>query len=68
MQFDSSIPVQNEIRRTLGLDPRMIRFSILKVGDKLGTPVESIENEDGGGVEWKKTSSQPSFREERMRR
>jgi small subunit ribosomal protein S6 len=56
MQFDSSIPVQNEIRRTLGLDPRMIRFSILKVGDKLGTPVESMENEDGSGVEWKQAS------------
>ncbi|KAL3480396.1 ribosomal protein S6 [Aspergillus californicus] len=49
MRFDSSGPVQTAVRRTLGLDPRMIRFSVVKLGDKL----EEIKGV-GGSVEWKK--------------
>jgi hypothetical protein len=38
MQFDSSIAAQKEVMRSLSLDPRMIRYSVLKVGsNKLGT-------------------------------
>jgi hypothetical protein len=38
MQFDSSIAAQKEVMRSLSLDPRMIRYSLLKVGsNKLGT-------------------------------
>ena len=43
MRFDSSGPVQTSIRRTLGLDPRMIRFSVVKLGDKL----EEIKDVEG---------------------
>ncbi|EEH45814.2 ribosomal protein S6 [Paracoccidioides brasiliensis Pb18] len=47
MRFDSSSAVQKSVRRTLGLDPRMIRFSVVKLGEKL----EDIKDV-GGTVEW----------------
>lgn len=47
MRFDSSANVQHAIRRTLGLDPRMIRFGVVKLGDKL----EDIKD-IAGKVEW----------------
>lgn len=50
MRFDSSAPVQTAVRRTLGLDPRMINFSVVKLGDKL----ESIKDVEGE-VEWNNT-------------
>ncbi|KAI0399887.1 hypothetical protein F4802DRAFT_529876 [Xylaria palmicola] len=38
MRFDSSITTQEEVRKMLRLDPRMIRHSSVKLGDgKLGT-------------------------------
>lgn len=43
MRFDSSGAVQSSIRRTLGLDPRMINFSVVKLGDKL----EEIKDVNG---------------------
>ncbi|KAJ5578170.1 37S ribosomal protein MRP17 [Penicillium hispanicum] len=49
MRFDASGPVQASVRRTLGLDPRMINFSVVKLGDKL----ESIKDVEGK-VEWNK--------------
>lgn len=52
MRFDCSGPVQTSIRRTLGLDPRMINFSVVKLGDKL----EEIKDVEGK-VEWNKTRS-----------
>jgi small subunit ribosomal protein S6 len=52
MRFDSSGPVQAAVRRTLGLDPRMIRFSVVKLGDKL----EEIKDVEGK-VEWRNTRS-----------
>lgn len=52
MRFDASGPVQSSIRRTLGLDPRMINFSVVKLGDKL----EEIKDVEGK-VEWNKTRS-----------
>lgn len=58
MRFDSSGPVQQSIRRTLGLDPRMIRFSVVKLGEKL-EDVKGVE----GAVEWnnEKKNSQRVF-------
>lgn len=50
MRFDSSAQAQQNIRRTLGLDPRMIRFSIVKLGSKL----DEIKDVSGK-VEWNKT-------------
>lgn len=47
MRFDASGPVQTAVRRTLGLDPRMIRFSVVKLGDKL----ENIKDVEGH-VKW----------------
>jgi small subunit ribosomal protein S6 len=47
MRFDASGSVQSNVRRTLGLDPRMINFSVVKLGDKL----EEIKNVEGK-VEW----------------
>lgn len=52
MHFDSSAAVQASVRRTLGLDPRMINFSVVKLGDKL----EEIKDVKGK-VEWNKNRS-----------
>jgi small subunit ribosomal protein S6 len=52
MRFDSSGSVQSSIRRTLGLDPRMINFSVVKLGDKL-EEIKDIE----GKVEWNNVST-----------
>ncbi|PYH46349.1 mitochondrial 37S ribosomal protein bS6m [Aspergillus saccharolyticus JOP 1030-1] len=49
MRFDSSGPVQEAVQRTLKLDPRMIRFSVVKLGDKL----EEMRHVEGK-VEWNK--------------
>jgi small subunit ribosomal protein S6 len=47
MRFDASGPVQTSIRRTLSLDPRMIRYSVVKLGDKL----EEV-GDVSGQVQW----------------
>ena len=52
MRFDSSGAVQSSIRRTLGLDPRMINFSVVKLGDKL----EEIKDVEGK-VKWNNIST-----------
>jgi small subunit ribosomal protein S6 len=49
MRFDSSAQTQDAVRKTLGLDPRMIRFSVVK----LGRTLEEV-GKVGGGVEWRK--------------
>lgn len=51
MQFDSSIRAQEEVKRTLSLDPRLIRFSVVKIGDKLGGVNGAIE-EATGHIPW----------------
>lgn len=33
MRYDASSDVQDNVRKTLGLDPRMIKFSSVKLGD-----------------------------------
>lgn len=50
MRFDASGPAQQAVRRTLGLDPRMIRFSVVKMGTKL----DDIKNVPGK-AEWNDT-------------
>ncbi|KAL4766369.1 mitochondrial 37S ribosomal protein bS6m [Aspergillus foveolatus] len=50
MRFDAAAPVQMGIRRQLALDPRMIRFSVVKLGDKLDE-VKDVT----GKVEWNDT-------------
>ncbi|KAL2841549.1 ribosomal protein S6 [Aspergillus pseudoustus] len=52
MRFDASGPVQSSVRRTLSLDPRMIRFSVVKLGDKL----EEVGDIPGQAV-WNKRRS-----------
>lgn len=50
MRFDASSAAQNTVRRILGLDPRMIRFSVVKLAEKLedvkGFPAEEKWNEE----------------------
>lgn len=40
MRFDGNSGSQAEVRRTLALDPRMVRFSVVKLADKLETVVK----------------------------
>jgi small subunit ribosomal protein S6 len=47
MRFDSDARTQHAMKRTLSLDPRMLRFSIVKMGQKL----EDI-CDIGGKAEW----------------
>jgi small subunit ribosomal protein S6 len=35
MRYDASSKVQDDVRKTLSLDPRMIRFGSVKIGSKL---------------------------------
>ena len=35
MRFDSSAQAQQMVKRTLGLDPRMVKFTVLKLGRTL---------------------------------
>ncbi|KAI9766321.1 MAG: hypothetical protein M1840_006585 [Geoglossum simile] len=49
MRFDSSANTQDTVRKTLGLDPRMIRFSVVR----LGRTLEEVRKV-GGGVEWRR--------------
>ncbi|KAF8465315.1 37S ribosomal protein Mrp17, partial [Kalaharituber pfeilii] len=35
MRFDASGQTQQVVRNTLGLDPRMIKFSVVKLGERL---------------------------------
>lgn len=47
MRFDSSAKTQHTVKRTMGLDPRMVRFSIVKLASKL------VDLKDfGGQAEW----------------
>ncbi|KAI9816798.1 MAG: hypothetical protein M1827_001443 [Pycnora praestabilis] len=49
MRFDSSGQTQDMVRRTLGLDPRMIKFSVVKMGGTLDA-IKDI----GAKAEWRK--------------
>ncbi|KAK8220165.1 hypothetical protein M8818_000581 [Zalaria obscura] len=47
VRFDSSARTQHAVRRTLGLDPRLIRYNIVKMGSTL----EQIKD-ISGSAEW----------------
>ncbi|KAF8425188.1 ribosomal protein S6 [Tirmania nivea] len=47
MRFDSSARAQHAVRTTLGLDPRMVRFSVVRLGQRLDQ-IDAV-----GGKEWK---------------
>ncbi|RDW94834.1 hypothetical protein BP5796_00597 [Coleophoma crateriformis] len=48
MRYDASSKTQDDVRKTLGLDPRMIKFSSVKLGS--GT-LESL-SKIGGQIPW----------------
>jgi len=48
MRFDASSKIQDEVRQTLGLDPRMIKFSSVKLGNG---KLESM-GKIGGRILW----------------
>ncbi|KAG9248926.1 37S ribosomal protein-like protein Mrp17 [Calycina marina] len=50
MRYDASSKTQDTVRTTLGLDPRMIKFSTVKLG--VGT-LESLSR-IGGSMAWSK--------------
>lgn len=47
MRFDSSVEGQIGVRKLLALDPRMVRFSVVK----LGTTLQEIKGV-AGTVDW----------------
>lgn len=54
LTFDAGVPCTTEIKRTLKLNPHMINFGIVKLGDKLGGNSNErgkIENVTGA-LEW----------------
>ena len=55
MRFDSDPQTQHAVRRTMSLDPRMLRFSVVKMGEKL----EDI-CDVSGKVEWNSAKSDKS--------
>ncbi|MCJ1402285.1 hypothetical protein MMC11_005505 [Xylographa trunciseda] len=48
MRFDSSPQTQEAVRTMLGLDPRMIRFGVVKLGDGTLNGMKDVQ----GSVEW----------------
>lgn len=48
MRYDASSEVQDQVRKTLSLDPRMIKFGNVKLGDG---KLESI-SKIGGNISW----------------
>ncbi|EKD19850.1 mitochondrial 37S ribosomal protein bS6m [Drepanopeziza brunnea f. sp. 'multigermtubi'] len=50
MRYDASSKVQDDVRKTLGLDPRMIKFGSVKLGDGTLEKLSRI----GGEIPWDK--------------
>jgi small subunit ribosomal protein S6 len=48
VRFDSNAATQAEVKRILKLEPRMLRFSVVK----LGTSLEDISKHGGTAEEW----------------
>jgi small subunit ribosomal protein S6 len=48
MRYDSSSKVQEDVRKTLGLDPRLIKFSTVKLGDGTLQSLSKIS----GSIPW----------------
>ena len=49
MRFDSNADTQHLVRKTLKLEPRLLRFSVVKLGHRL----DQIANVGGEADEWK---------------
>lgn len=47
MRFDSSGETQQMVRTTLGLDPRMVKFGVVRLGSTLDA-IKGVQ----GSVEW----------------
>lgn len=47
MRFDSSVQTQHEVQRTLKLDPRLLRYGVVKMGKTLHDIADI-----GGKVAW----------------
>ena len=63
MRFDSNGRTQHVVRRTMSLDPRLLRYSIVKMGNKLdeicdvGGQAEEWGNLQGAeGMKWSETT------------
>ena len=49
MRYDASVKTQEQVRNTLGLDPRVVRSTSVRLGDG------KLEKMAGyGGIEWSK--------------
>ncbi|KUJ22042.1 37S ribosomal protein-like protein Mrp17 [Mollisia scopiformis] len=49
MRYDASVSCSKEVRMTLGLDPRMIKFSTVKLGDGTLSSLSKL----GGDIIWR---------------
>ena len=63
MRFDTDGRTQHVVRRTMSLDPRLLRYSIVKMGDKLdeicevGGHTKEWSNVQGSeGTKWSETT------------
>jgi len=52
MRYDASSKIQDDVRKTLGLDPRMIKFSSVKLGDGTLASISKL----GGEIVWREGS------------
>ncbi|EHL03685.1 putative 37S ribosomal protein MRP17, mitochondrial [Glarea lozoyensis 74030] len=48
MRYDASSKIQEDVRTTLGLDPRMIKFTSVKLGDGTLAALSKVS----GDVKW----------------
>jgi hypothetical protein len=69
MQFDSGVKTQESIRKFLALDPRMLRYSVVKIGDRLGTGpnyggVEAVDGKES--LKWKEGEKEMMFHDPRV--
>lgn len=60
MRFDSSVAAQQDLQRLLGLDPRMIRWSIVKMAHRLGGKGGGLEKYPGK-LPWLGPDAKQSF-------
>jgi small subunit ribosomal protein S6 len=68
MRFDSSAKVQHTLRKTWASDPRLLRFSVVKMGEKLGEICEvGGKAEEWGHAVGSEGSTGIAFEEEQRR-
>lgn len=58
MRFDSSAKAQHSVRQPLSKDPRMIRYSIVKLGNTLDEIKDVAGKADWGNTEVDEAGSQ----------